>query len=78
MNTSTPMELGGMRYIPTNHVLVNHIITKLGIPSLKFSMEGDPIQNAARLAYLRNDYYRMNEWSSLQDSGSTLHTAYRT
>jgi hypothetical protein len=22
-NTTTPMELGGMRYIPTNHVLVN-------------------------------------------------------
>ena len=60
MNTTTPMELGGMRYIPTNHVLVNTIITDLGIPHLKFSMEGDPIQNAARMAFLRNDYYRMN------------------
>lgn len=71
------MELGGMRYIPTNHILVNKIITDLGIPSINFSMNGDPIQQAARLAYLRNDYYRMNEWSTTQSSNVNLHTAYR-
>jgi hypothetical protein len=49
-----------MRYIPTNHILVNQVITDLGIPSVVFSMEGDPIQNAARLCYLINDYYRMD------------------
>lgn len=54
------MEMGGMRYIPTNHVLVNQVITDLGMPSVAFGMQGDPIQNAARLCYLRNDYYRMD------------------
>jgi hypothetical protein len=49
-----------MRYIPTNNVLVNKIITDLGIPHLKFAMRGDPIQHAARVAFLRNDYYRMS------------------
>ena len=76
-NTTTPMELGGMRYIPTNHVLVNEIITDLGIPHLKFSMRGDPIQNAARMAFLRNDYYRMNEWDATQNAGHNLITSYR-
>lgn len=71
------MELGGMRYIPTNHVLVNQIITELGIPHIKFAMNGDPIQNWTRKAYLRNDYYRMNEWSNTQSANSNLTTAYR-
>ena len=66
-----------MRYIPTNHVLVNQVITDLGIPSVVFGMEGDPIQNAARLCYLRNDYYRMDEWQSTQGSKIDLHTSYR-
>jgi hypothetical protein len=71
------MELGGMRYIPTNHILVNHIINELGIPSINFNMSGDPIQQAAKLAYLRNDFYRMDEWSKTQQSKFNLHTAYR-
>lgn len=55
-DVATPMELGGMRYIPTNHVIVNEIIKILGIPSIKFPMNGDPIQDHSRKAYLRNDY----------------------
>lgn len=66
-----------MRYIPTNHILVNKIITDLGIPSINFAMSGDPIQQAAKLAYLRNDYYRMDEWSTVQRSKFNLQTAYR-
>ncbi len=65
-----------MRYIPTNHILVNKIISDLGIPHISFDMGGDPIQNAARLAYLRNDYYRMDEWSTTQKTNTNLHTAY--
>lgn len=66
-----------MRYIPTNHVLVNHIITKLGIPFIKFPMNGDPIQDHSRKAYLRNDYYNMDEWATVQKTNKNLHTAYR-
>lgn len=40
-------------------------------------MSGDPIQQNARLAFLRNDYYHMNEWKKLQSSNFNLHTAYR-
>ena len=46
-----------MRYIPTEHILVNKVIKTLSIPFIKFGMSGDPIQDGARKAYLRNDYY---------------------
>lgn len=61
-----PMELGGMRYIPKNHVLVEEIINSLGIPTSNFETEGDPIQNKKRIAYLRNSHYRMNQWEETQ------------
>lgn len=66
-----------MRYIPTTHILLNQMINELGIPSIDFKMNGDPIQNNSRKAYLRNDYYRMDEWGTTQDFKSNLHTAYK-
>lgn len=66
-----------MRYIPTSHVLLNRMIQNLGVPYIKFPMNGDPIQDHARKAYLRNDYYNMDEWSVSQNSKENLHTAYR-
>ena len=66
-----------MRYIPDFHCLLNKVITDLGIPSIPFLMEGDPIQNYMKKAYLRNDYYQMSEWDSNQKSGHPLVTAYR-
>jgi hypothetical protein len=75
--TTTPFELGGMRYIPYKHILLNKVITDLGIPSISFPMNGDPIQNYMRKAYLRNDYYQMSEWDSNQKNDSRLLTSYR-
>lgn len=66
-----------MRYIPTNHILVNEIITKLGIPSIKFPMNGDPIQDHSRKAFLRNNYHNMDEWSRTQSAQSNLQTSYK-
>ncbi len=66
-----------MRYIPNNHRLVNKVITDLGIPSIPFNMDGDPIQNYMRKAYLRNDYYQMSEWDTNQKSDHRLITSYR-
>ena len=66
-----------MRYIPTNHVILNHVIETLGIPFIKFPMNGDPIQDHSRKAYLRNDYYNMDEWSFTQKFKENLMTAYR-
>jgi hypothetical protein len=63
---SNPMELGGMRYIPTNHELLCKVIEKLGIPHVDFPMDGDPIQNSARRAYLRDDYYQVDDWMTKQ------------
>ena len=34
--STTPMELGGMRYIEENHKLLTHYISKLQIPALDF------------------------------------------
>jgi hypothetical protein len=53
------------------------MITDLGIPSIKFPMDGDPIQQNAKVAYLRNEYSRMNEWETTQKLNSNYHTAYR-
>lgn len=66
-----------MRYIPTNHELLNKIIEKLGIPHVDFPMDGDPIQNSARRAYLRDDYYQVDDWTTKQEAGQRLLTAYR-
>ena len=66
-----------MRYIPSNHRLVNKMITELGIPSIPFQMNGDPIQNSTRRAFLRSDYYQMDEWEKNQKSDHRLITSYR-
>ena len=65
-----------MRYIPSNHLLVNNIVNTLGIPHKSFKMSGDTGQNIARKAYLRNNYYRMDEWETSQSCKKNLLTAY--
>lgn len=40
-------------------------------------MSGDDIQNANKKAFLRNDYYQMNEWDNTQLNGQARVTAYR-
>lgn len=62
-DTTEPMELGGMRYIEEEHKLLTNYIKTLQIPELKFDMEGNFLQNYSLQAYLRNDRYRMNEWT---------------
>mgnify|MGYP000898375320 FL=1 len=51
--TSTTFELGGMRYIPTNHKLLAKIIEDEQIPHAEFKMSGDPLQNSVKRSYLR-------------------------
>lgn len=53
----TRVELGGMRYIPESHPLLNKVITDLSIPTIDFPMNGDPLQVYARRAFLRNIPY---------------------
>ena len=66
-----------MRYIPKSHTLVAQMVADLGIPSIPFLMDGDPIQNYMRRSYLRNDTYQMSEWESNQKAKHLLVTSYR-
>jgi len=40
-------------------------------------MSGNFLQDYSLQAYLRNDRYRMNEWTDLQKQGQKLYTVYR-
>ena len=66
------MELGGMRYIEQEHKLLAHYVKTLQIPELDFKMSGNFLQNYSLKAYLRNDRYRMDEWTDLQKHNQKL------
>ncbi len=66
-----------MRYIPTNHTLVQKIITLEGIPNQDFKMEGDPIQSYARRAYLRGTHSSVQIWQQAQKADQNLITNYK-
>ena len=49
----------------------------LQIPELDFKMSGNFLQNYSLKAFLRNDRYRMDEWTDLQKHNQKLRTVYR-
>lgn len=59
---TTPMEMGGMRYIIEAHPILYHYIQELRIPQLPFKMKGDYLQQRELKTFLRNDRYRQSEW----------------
>lgn len=55
-------ELGGMRYIPTSHVVVSNLVGHLKIPIKPFPMGGPPPVGAkANLFFLRGRYLRYRD-----------------
>jgi monoamine oxidase len=55
-------EVGGMRYIPDQHIMVATLVNRLGLPTINFPM-GAPVPQGANcnLFYLRGKHLRMHE-----------------
>jgi hypothetical protein len=70
----TAVELGGMRFIPKSHLILNNVIEELQIPVVDFPMRGDPLQVYQRKAFLRNVPYSQEEWSVRQEANQRLTT----
>ncbi|QNM97068.1 flavin monoamine oxidase family protein [Chitinimonas koreensis] len=57
-------ELGGMRYIPTSHIMVANLVTHLDLPTKNFPMGAPaPVGAKNNLFYLRGQYLRYRELS---------------
>lgn len=55
-------EVGGMRYIPTEHVMVASLVDHLKIPTKDFPMGApEPVGSKCNLFYLRGRHLRLNE-----------------
>lgn len=55
-------ELGGMRYIPTSHILVADLIRHLDLPTKDFPMGAPkPVGSNCNLFYLRGKHLRLHE-----------------
>eukprot|EP01030_Chromulinospumella_sphaerica_P024572 gene24572-24660_t len=55
-------ELGGMRYIPTSHILVADLIRHLDLPTKDFPMgAAKPVGSNCNLFYLRGKHLRLHE-----------------
>jgi lysine 2-monooxygenase len=55
-------EVGGMRYIPTSHILVADLITHLGLETKPFPMGApEPVGSNCNLFYLRGKHLRLHE-----------------
>ncbi|HLM01641.1 MAG TPA: FAD-dependent oxidoreductase [Pyrinomonadaceae bacterium] len=55
-------ELGGMRYIPTQHIIVNNLVEHLGLPTKQFPMGAPaPVGSNCNLFYLRGKHLRLHE-----------------
>ena len=61
-NTEEPMELGGMRYIPTEHKIFAKLVKELNLETRPFPMgpENDP-KGLNNLAYFRDTHLRMKD-----------------
>lgn len=57
-------EVGGMRYIPTEHKMVANLITHLGLETKDFPMGApEPVGSNCNLFYLRGKHLRLHELS---------------
>jgi monoamine oxidase len=57
-------ELGGMRYIPSQHVMVTNLVEHLGLPTKEFPMGAPaPVGSNCNLFYLRGKHLRLHELS---------------
>lgn len=57
-------EVGGMRYIPTSHIMVNDLITHLKLETKDFPMGApEPVGSNCNLFYLRGKHLRLHELS---------------
>jgi lysine 2-monooxygenase len=57
-------EVGGMRYIPDQHVMVNSLVNHLEIPTKDFTMGAPaPVGSNCNLFYLRGKHFRLHELS---------------
>lgn len=55
-------EVGGMRYIPSQHILVASLVDHLGLPTKDFPMGAPPPVGAnCNLFYLRGEHLRLHE-----------------
>jgi monoamine oxidase len=55
-------ELGGMRYIPTQHIIVTNLVEHLGLPTKQFPMGAPaPVGSNCNLFYLRGKHLRLHE-----------------
>src|SRR5215210_2695388 len=55
-------ELGGMRYIPTSHIMVASLVEHLKLPTKEFPMGGPPpLGSNCNLFYLRGHHLRLHE-----------------
>lgn len=57
-------EVGGMRYIPDEHIMVAKLVGHLGLPTKDFPMGApDPVGSRCNLFYLRGRHFRLHELS---------------
>jgi len=55
-------EVGGMRYIPTSHIMVADLVTHLGLQTIDFPMgAAEPVGSNCNLFYLRGKHLRLHE-----------------
>ena len=59
---SVKAELGGMRYIPTEHIMVADLVRHLKLETVNFPMgAGEPVGSNCNLFYLRGKHLRLHE-----------------
>jgi hypothetical protein len=57
-------EVGGMRYIPDQHIMVSSLVDHLGLPTKPFPMgAGGKVGSNCNLFYLRGEHLRLHELS---------------
>ncbi|MFT5453777.1 MAG: hypothetical protein ACI9K2_000251 [Myxococcota bacterium] len=57
-------EVGGMRYIPDEHIMVASLVTKLGLQTQDFPMGAPaPVGAQCNLFYLRGKHFRLKDLS---------------
>jgi hypothetical protein len=66
------MELEEMKYIPDRHTIVNELVNCLGIPNIRFPIEGERSQSSMRLSSLKSETYRMMDWEGKQKMDSRV------
>jgi len=61
-------ELGGMRYIPEDHIMVRDLVDHLKLPTIDFPMgsslpKDDPVHADNNVFYLRGEYFRYRDFA---------------